>query len=205
VSNLFATQEGKQHVKQAIATVEAQTSAELVVAVRPRVTHYRHVDYLVGFACSLLALLVFLFYPVDFEIATMPMDSLAAFAFGSVLSAHCPPLRRVLVSRRLVETAVRRAACAAFVDLGITRTTGRNGILIFVSMYERRVEVIADVGIDQPLLGAAWAAIVADLGRAVAKTDLNAFVIALNALGPALGGAMPRAEDDRNELPNEVA
>jgi putative membrane protein len=205
VSNLFATETGRQRVKQAIVAVEAQTSAELVVAVRPRIAHYRHIDYLVGFAVSWLALLVFLFYPVDFELATMPIDSIVAFAFGSVLSAHCPPLRRILVSRRLVDTEVRRAARAAFVDLGITRTTGHNGILVFVAMYERRVEVIADVGIDPPLLGAAWTGLLADLRHAVAKTDLPAFVVALTALGPILGRVMPRAEDDRNELPDEVA
>ena len=205
VSNLFATEAGKQRVKQAIVAVESQTSAELVVAVRPRIVHYRHVDYLVGFAVSLLALLVFLFYPVDFEIATMPVDSILAFAFGSVLSAHCPPLRRILVSRRLVDTEVRHAARAAFVDLGTTATAGRNGILVFVAMYERRVEVVADIGIDQPLLGASWAAALVDLRRAVAKTNLDAFVAALTALGPILGRFMPRSEGDRNELPDEVA
>ncbi|MBN1606413.1 MAG: hypothetical protein JW940_07250 [Polyangiaceae bacterium] len=204
MSNHFATEAGKQRVKQAIFAVESQTSAELVVAVRPSVVRYRHVDYLVGFAMSLLALLVFLFYPVDFEIATMPIDSIVAFAFGSVLSAHCPPLRRILVSGRLVDTEVGRAARASFVDLGITRTAGRNGILIFVAMYERRIEVIADVGIDQPLLGTAWAGALADLRRAVAKTDLEMFVVGLTALGPILARVMPRADDDRNELPDEV-
>lgn len=205
MSNHFATEAGKQQVKRAIVAVESQTSAELVVAVRPGIVRYRHVDYLVGFAMSLLALLLFLFYPVDFEIATMPIDSIVAFAFGSVLSAHCPPLRRILVSRRLVDTEVGRAARAAFVDLGITRTAGRNGVLIFVAMYERRVEVIADVGIDQALLGAAWAGALADLRRAVARTDLETFVVGLTALGPILARVMPRAEDDRNELPDEVA
>jgi putative membrane protein len=204
VSNLFATDAGKQRVKQAIVAVEGQTRAELVVAVRARVAHYRHIDFLVGFALSLVALLLFLFYPVDFEIAAMPIDSIVAFAFGTVLSAHCPPLRRLLVSRRLVDTEVGRAARAAFVDLGITRTAGRSGILVFVAMYERRVEVVTDVGIDPPLLGAAWTRGLTDLRRAVAKTDLDAFVIALTQLGPTLARVMPRAEDDRNELPDEV-
>lgn len=203
--NLFATEEGKKRVRHAIVAIEAQTSAEIVVAVRPRVAHYRHVDYLVGFAVSLLALLVFLFYPVDFELVTMPLDSIVAFAFGSVVAAHMPPLRRLLMSRRLLDTAVRHAARAAFVDSGIVRTAAHNGILVFVAIYERRVEVVADFGIDLPLLGSGWTEVLADLRRSVARTDLEAFVVALTRLGPLLGRVMPRAQDDRNELSDEVA
>jgi putative membrane protein len=201
----LSSPEAKQEVKQAIQAVEAQTAAELVVAVRPQVGHYRHVDYLVGFISSFAALLVFLFYPLDFEINTMPFESLLAFVLGAVVSAHAPPLRRLLVSRKVNDRAVRNAACAAFVDLGVSKTSGRTGILVLVAVYERRVEVVADVGVPTAQLGTGWSDANAELAKAVRRSDLTGFVAALRSLGPVLGKVLPRAVDDVNELPDEVA
>ena len=58
---------------------------------------------------------------------------------------------------------MRTAARAAFVDQGISRTRGRTGILVFVSLFEREVEVVADVGVDPVLLGEDWTRAVAAL------------------------------------------
>jgi putative membrane protein len=206
MSKRFSSREAKDDVKKAIVEVESQTSAEIVVAVRPKVAHYRHVDYLVGFVVALAALLVFLFAPTQFEIVTMPIETLAAFVIGAVISAHVPPLRRLLTSRGLIDKRVHDAARGAFVDLGVTKTSGRTGILVFVSVYEQKIEVVPDIGVAVSTLGPGWDAAKEALARAArCGPDLDAFLVALRSLGPVLGKAMPRAADDVNELPDEVA
>lgn len=195
----------KREVKEAIAAVEAQTSAEIVVAMRPRVGQYRQADYLVGFVTSFAVLLVFLFYPIDFEINTMPLESLVAFVLGTAISAHTAPLRRALAGRRAIDTYVRDAARSLFVELGVSKTSGRTGILVLVAAYERRVELVLDCGVAPELLGPEYSQAVSALGVAVRRSDLAAFVAALRSLGPVLGRVLPRSENDVNELSDEVA
>jgi putative membrane protein len=100
--------------------------------------------------------------------------------------------------------AVADAARVAFFDLGISKTRGRNGLLVFVSTFERRCVVLPDVGIDVASLGPAWSECCAALSRTVAARDLVAFERALESMGPILGASMPRHHDDVNELPDEV-
>jgi putative membrane protein len=198
-TSAFTDKAAKDEVARSIREIERVTSAEVVVAVRAEAGHYRHTDYLVGFALSFAALLVFLFDEHEFSIDWMPLDSIFAFALGTFACASIPPLRRALTSRRLMRANVRTLARAAFVDLGIGRTSGRTGILVFVSMFERIVEVVPDVGVDTAVLGAPFTSAIAALDAALHRgADFPRFTEALRALGPILGKALPRLADDVN-------
>jgi len=200
----FSDQTARADVAAAIREVESVTSAEIVVAVRPRSGHYRHTDYLVGFVFAFAALLVFLFDTHEFAIAWMPIDTLIIFVIGTFLSANVPPLRRLLTSKKLMRSNVHTRSRAAFVDLGISRTSGRTGILVYASMFERRVEVVTDTGIDASVLGPSFVAAVTSLDAAVRRgASFPQFVAALRSLGPVLAKALPRLEGDVNELPDE--
>lgn len=204
LQTLFSQSAAKSDVAAAIRDVEQSTSAEIVVVMRASAGTYRHTDYLVGFAFSFVALLVFLFHPWEFSVDFMPFDSLATFALGALTSAWIAPLRRALTSKKLMLGNVKGAARAAFVDLRITATSARSGILVFVSIFERRVEVVTDIGLDRGVLGQPFARASLDLEASLrARDPLRAFVAALCALGPILAESYPRREGDVNELPDE--
>jgi putative membrane protein len=203
-TSAFTDKAAKAEVARAIREIEKATAAEVVVAVRPSSGHYRHTDYLVGFAVSFIALLVFLFDTHEFSIDWMPVDTVIAFALGTYLSASLPPVRRTLTSRPLMRANVRTAARAAFFDLGVGKTAGRTGVLVYVSMFEKGVEVVTDVGVDRAVLGASFTNAVAVLDAALAHgASFPRFTEALRALGPILSKTMPRRVDDINELPDE--
>jgi len=200
----FTDPSARTDVAAAIREVESVTSAEIVVAVRPKSGHYRHTDYLIGFVFAFAALLILLFDSHEYAVTFMPIDTLIAFVIGTLVSANVPPLRRLLTSNKLMLTNVRTGARATFVELGISRTTGRTGILVYASMFERNVEVVSDTGIDVAVLGAAFTNAVASLDSAVRKgASFPNFLSALRALGPVLSKALPRLEGDVNELPDE--
>jgi putative membrane protein len=206
MSNRLWDPRAKEQVSDAIRAVEAQTSAEVVVAVRPKSGHYRHTDYLVGSVAAFGALGVLLFADQAFTVLYMPLDTAIAFALGAACSAFLSPVRRLLTSRTLMRDNVRQAARAVFVDLGVTKTRDRNGILVYVSAFEQRVEVVADVGVDTAALGAGWTKTLDGLSKSMTGIPrLDHFLDALRSLGPVLGERMPRRADDVNELPDEVA
>ena len=194
----------RDEVRDRIIAIEKRTGAELVVTVGARSGHYGHADALFGALCSLSVLLVYYFHP-----APLPDDvSLAAtilcYPAGMLLARTISPLRRLLCRRRLLRDNLRREARARFVDQGIGNTVGRTGVLVYVSRFERGAEVVTDTGIPVETMAPAWQHAVRALDEASRRGRISDFLVALDKLGDALAAAVPRATDDRNELPDEV-
>jgi len=200
----FYQDEAKQRTARAVKAVEEQTSAEVVVAVRRRSGDYRIAAYYFGFGAVAVVTLYMLVSPQLFSIGAMALDAVVAFALGALLCRNVETLSRALTPASRLRGNVETAARAAFFDLGISRTSGRNGILVFVSTFERTCAVLTDIGIDVAALGEGFEKSRDSMQRAIKQRDFDAFISALESLGPALGEAMPRMEDDVNELPDEV-
>jgi putative membrane protein len=200
----FYRLDAKQRAAQAVRAIEAQTSAEIVVAVRRKSGDYRVVGYHFGLSLLAVVVLYMLVAPSIFTIGVMALDGLLAFLVGVAACRAIGGLTRALTSRRRLCENVEQAARAAFYDLGLGRTSQRNGILVFVSIFERRHALLPDVGIDQQQLEPAWGQASEQLAAALKARDPERFFAALERLGPALGAVMPRAANDVNELPDEV-
>jgi putative membrane protein len=194
----------KARTAEAVKTLEAGTSAEVVVTVRGTSGHYRHADYLVGFLLAMATLIAMLYVEMEFPLEAFPVDVFLSFLVGTFLSASVPFVRRLFLSRRFQQEAVQMAARATYVDLGITQTSRRTGILVFVSLFERRVELLADVGVDIAALNPEWEEARGKLAAAVSSESPEPFFEALKLLGVALARVLPRAEDDVNELPDAL-
>jgi putative membrane protein len=200
----FFSDEAKRASAESVARVEAQTSAEVVVTVRPRSGHYGVLAYHFGVGLAALVVLCLLLVPQVYSVSAITLDGVLAFAIGTVICANFDTLLRALSRDKTLSANVNVAARAAFYDLGISRTSGRNGLLVYVSLFERRCLVLTDIGLDTAALEPGWLASLGDLEHAVKHRDLKAFERALEGLGPVLGRAHPRSEDDVNELPDEV-
>lgn len=200
----FFKLEAKASTARSVRSIEAHTSAEVVVAVRRRSGEYRPAAYHFGFGLSALVVLYLLLTPDLHSVGAIALDAALGFGIGLVLALNIGPLLRVLVRARALEQNAGNAARVAFFELGISRTTARTGVLVFVSTFERRVVVLPDIGVDVLALGPAWPACCAELTRAVRARDLPAFERALESMGPILGARMPRSTNDVNELADEV-
>lgn len=200
----FFRDEAKKKAAETVKAVEAQTSAEVVIAVRKRASDYRAADYHFGLVLLALSVIYMLVSPQIFEIETIVMEGFGAFVVGTLLSANVAPVRRLLLRGKLLAENVQTAAHATFFELGISRTSGRNGILVFLSAFEKKCAVVPDIGIDPSKLGSEWKDAVGAIEGAAGKLDLDAFLKSVEKLGPVLGKTMPRQADDVNELPDEV-
>jgi putative membrane protein len=200
----FFDADARRRAALAVERVEALTSAELVITVQRISGNYRAADLSVGFLLALLTLILLLFLPQEFGLLHFPIDVTLAFLIGAAISANLPPLRRLFAGQRRMIAEVERSARACFVERGISRTSGRSGVLVYVSLFERRAVLVPDIGVDPESLGDGWAALVARIDAAAAAADFEAFLAAVEGAGPVLAGALPRSEDDVNELPDEM-
>jgi putative membrane protein len=199
----FFGKDTRRSVKRAIQEIESQTSAEVMVAVRPISGNYRAADYLAGSLVALVVVLVFVFHPDPFDSNLFPLEVVAAFGVGAVLSATMVPLRRLLTPPSTLHSNVVRAAKEKFYDRGVSKTRDRSGLLVFVSMFEREAVLVPDVGIDRNAHGRELSEAEELLVAAVRRKDVDAFTEALGTLGPTLAAICPRRDDDTNELPDE--
>ncbi|MCL2723871.1 MAG: hypothetical protein FWD69_05480 [Polyangiaceae bacterium] len=188
----------------AVREFESHTSAELVITVRKQVRSYAESDVIVGALFAFAMLMVLLFHPIEFSIDWMPLDVIVAFALGFSFSRVLPPVRRLFVRAKKRREALELAAKAAFYDLGITRTRGRTGVLVFVAIVEGMVAIVTDTGVTAEAKKAAAEAQDA-LEAALVHKDMQTFAETLEKLGPLFGATMVHAEDDVNELPDEIA
>lgn len=202
----FMSEDLKKKCADIVQDIESKTSAEIVIAVRSASDSYEDASWFGG--CVLAALTAFVAFILDaFAIlelsATTPvLAMLIAFILGKVLVRMVPALTRACIPQRQMMESLAVRAKARFIDLGMSRTSGRNGILFYVSLLERRVYVLPDIGVDEELLGEPWAKLKDDLDKSIAGLDLDAFEATMKKAGPILGAAMPRSEDDVNELPD---
>lgn len=187
-------------IGDAVREIEKQTDAEVVVVVRGRSGSYRQADYLFGAVVAFLGLLFVLFTPFDFHTYWVPFDVIALFLIGCLACSRTDALRRLLTSRRFRANAVRSGAAAMFYEAGIANTSAENGLLIYLSLLERRLEIIADRGILKAIPALQWNTTTFDLKRIARRCDPDELIESLRSLGRVLAAHMPPTGENPNEL-----
>jgi putative membrane protein len=189
-------------ITQAVKSAEEKSSVEIVVSVQQRSDHYRDVDYLVGVVLAGLTLGGLIYAPAEFDDDLMPLWTLGAFLLGSMLMAVLWPLKSLLVSAKRRQARALETARARFVELGVSRTRDRTGMLVYVSTVEGELCLVSDIGIETGKLGEAWTQAYEAARKAVAAKDPEGFAKAIESFGNVLGVSHPRRDDDINELPD---
>ncbi len=185
---------------KAVRDIEKGTDAEIVIVVRGRSGTYRHVDYLFGALVAFVGLLFVLFSPFDFRTFWVPFDVVGLFVVGAFVSSRGDLIRRSLTTKKFRARAARTAAAAMFYDAGIANTQAENGLLIYLSLLERRLEVIADRGILKAVPPLKWNNSVYELKKIARQPDPESLVKAARDLGGLLAEHLPATGENPNEL-----
>lgn len=189
-------------ISDAVRAVEKSSSAELVVEVRARSGSYAHAEGRFAALGSFAALLFVLFSPWTFEPEWVPVGVLFAYITGVVVARSSDFIRRSATTRRDREWRVRTGAESAFVERGVANTRRKTGLLVYFSILEQRIELIADRGILDAVPNLEWNQIAgAARESGVTLEHLAAVVSGLQAIFERY---LPAGADDADELSNEV-
>ena len=97
-------------------------------------------------------------------------------------------------------------AVKVFERLGMHRTAGRHGVLIYVAVGDRRLAVIGDAWIHGRVGEEYWQRLVDAITSHFREQRLrDGFVHAVRELGELLCRHFPRRRDDTNELSDQVS
>jgi putative membrane protein len=202
VSRTKFDQAAGEKLAQAIREIEKETDAEIVIAVRGRSGNYRHADYLCGAILAMIGLVFVLFSPFEFHTYWVPVDVTILFIAGAFVSARSDFIRRLLTSKDFRAKSARTGAAAMFYEAGIANTSAENGLLIYLSLLERRLEVIADRGVLKAVPALKWNNSVFELKRIGRDPQAENLIKAVRDLGRVLAEHMPATGENPNELPD---
>jgi putative membrane protein len=188
---------------QAIREAEANTAGEIYVVIARAADDYRFVPILWAALVALLAPWP-LHVLTDLSAGTILLVQAATFVWIAVAASH-PAIRYRIVPSAIAAEAARKAAEGLFVAHGVHQTEARTGVLIYVALAERRVEIVADAGINAKVEQAAWDELAGEIVAAArAKALVDGIIAAVRRAGSLLAAHFPRRPDDRNELPDRV-
>jgi putative membrane protein len=207
VSRLFSDAD-RARIQAAVHDAEGKTSGEIVPFVVERSDAYEAADWrggaLLGIAAASATAAVHELTDIwlPFDLAGLVLIMIACFVAGMLAVRFIPALKRLLTGNDEMGHHVGRRAAEAFVAEEVFKTRDRTGILLFVSLLERRVLVVGDAGINARVQKSDWDGIVATIVEGL-KTGAptEGLVRAIGACGDLLERhGVARKIDDTDEL-----
>ena len=217
------TEADRERVSAAITAAEGTTAGEIVVGVTETSDAYHDV----GLHWAVLVLIAVLAWAAAWpsalqwwwdkllggwgaepslrQLLTFLMI-LAVLKFTAVLLIlKYRPLRLALTPGQTKTRRVRRRAVTVFKAGAERRTTGRTGILIYLSMAERRAEIIGDEAITSVTTAETWGEAMDALISEVREGRVaDGMVAAIERIGVVLAEHFPRSAEDKNEIPDKL-
>ncbi|MCA1557976.1 MAG: hypothetical protein LC731_05480 [Acidobacteria bacterium] len=188
------------NLSDCVREIEKETDAELVIVVRARSGSYHYVDLLCGAVLAYAVLLFQLFSPWVFNHFLVAIDVALIFALGFFVSSRSNAIRRLLTTKEERAHAVRMQAASMFYEAGIANTRAEMGVLIYLSLMERRLELLADRGVLEGAPPLEWNECVFDLQQVGRRPHPEDFLKALRAFGAMLAKNIPATGENPNEL-----
>lgn len=196
-------------MEDAIAEAEKRTSGEIVTLILPASSDYWLLSFAAGTFGALTGAAIAYYWHFTHEAWGVSFEwALSLPLMGFLLGAL--PLRSASILRAIAPPAmlaakVHREALAHFTALGVSKTRDRTGILLVLSLRERRVQLMADEGIHARHDDNFWKDLVEELVVAIRDGKATDGVVALiKKLADDLAQHFPIKDDDTDELSNRV-
>ncbi|MFN2473259.1 MAG: TPM domain-containing protein [Sphingomicrobium sp.] len=143
--------------------------------------------------------------PGPHELLTLLMV-LAVLKFTVVLLIlRWMPLRLALTPGATKQRRVRRRAVELFKVGAEQKTVGRTGILIYLSLGERRAEIVADEAILAVTTPETWGeAMTVLLADTKVGRPADGICAAVGLIGEVLATHFPKTAEDTNEIPDKL-
>ncbi len=230
-SETFFTENETKAIESAIKDAESRTSGEIVTMVVDQSDSYRDIDLIAGLLISAIISV----YPAELVYAASEsiirklipsmnwlsqipdgmrfITGLSSFiALTIILSfpvkiifKRFASLKRFILSIKRMDAEVRERALRGFNEHGLNATRDATGVLFLISLFEKRVHVLADHGIYTKIDQETLDRYASTIGKGIASgKGGEALCNAIKDAGKELEKNFPRRRNDTNELPDHI-
>ena len=205
----------RENLRNAVAEAEKRTSGEIVPYIATQSANYEIAIWkaaVLGGALAYCALLVVSAVYTGWRLSWLYTGSSQALVIvgtgllAAGLAAFVPSIKRTLAGRKRLAKFVHRRALQAFVEREVFDTRDRTGILLYVSLFEHRIEVLGDAGINQKVTADDWSGVVLRIREGIKAGQLaDGLLEGIRVCGELLhSSGVEIRPDDTNELSDEI-
>ena len=206
-------------INSAVKDAESKTSGEIATAIIKESYNYAVYELLFAVIVGFIYFVVIMFFVGSIEnwLQSLFWDYhigylLIFYGFSTFLVialfyflGNISTIDRLIVSKKIKWQKVKERALRYFMESGVYNTKDRTGILIFISILEKRVELLADSGINKKIPPEKWQSIVDNIIEGIKKKNVTSYLIeSINECGKLLAQHFPIQADDINELSDEI-
>lgn len=214
---------GHRLVSEAVTEAESATSGEIVTVLAETSDGYTDVALLWAAGAAFTAMSVFAAFPQPFldtwdalfagwghqwttgELASMVIALGLIKFLGVLLVQQWRPLKYFLIPGPVKTIRVHDQAVRQFKVGAHARTTGRTGVLIYLSMREHRAEIVADESIAAKVPAEVWGEAMGDMLAHIRNGRVaEGLAVGIRDVGHVLAEHFPRGTEDENELPDRL-
>ncbi len=203
MADFILTPEDDKRITGSIRDAEKNTSGEIFCVLMRASSDYRMIPIAWAALAALLVPMPLLYF-TRIEATTIYIFQLTVFLVV-MLVLLLPAVRLLMVPKRTMFERAHAEAQRQFAAHGLHRTEARTGVLIFVSLAEHYVEVVADIGIAAKVEQEVWDRVVKLLTQAMKRGKIaDGFIEAITVCGELLAQHFPPGAINRDELPDKL-
>ena len=193
-----------------IAETEKKTKTQIVLAVIQRSDSYAELPWkafalgasIAGLLFFVLNLPIYEWYPRVTVLVAVASTLVCSILFA-LLTVIIPPFARQFLTADRTEVEVQQYAESLFLSRELFSTKKRTGILLMVSLFERKVVILPDKGLADQLKENDTQSVITSMIPFLKQKEIRrAFEAGLDQLSRILTTVGPSA--DENELPDEL-
>lgn len=200
------TETEKADISAAIQAAEVGSSGELVAVIADSSDDYLYIPILWAAVIALSLPGLWHLFNRGWAMFTMDLYLIQVLSFVALaLVFRWPPVKTWLIPKAVKQHRAAALARREFLTLGLNSTHNRAAILIFVSVFEHYVEIIADQGINEKVDDHEWNDIVGEFIRHVKVGEFaTGYLFAIQRCHEILATHFPPGSGGEDELPNHL-
>jgi putative membrane protein len=211
LSQKFLTEDEKNRVTEAVKNAELRTSGEIVPMIvsasheYPKARIIAALFFSIPSALLLCHLLATIFWLDPDNLYFFFCLFIPLYIIFYLTVSHFPILTKPFIAKAEMDEEVREEATKSFFSERLYKTQGANGILLFISVFESKVWILADYGIQEKVEQNTWQTLIDDLtARISGDNRCDAICECVDSIGNILQTHFPYKRDDSDELHNLI-
>lgn len=206
----FINEAERQEIIKAVKEIENETSGELVPMLVSQSHNYPQAIWrgsaILTFFSILVSEMLDMFF-LKLWLPTWSMLALTAFFFliYLLILRLLPSFRKLFILDKEIEAEVEKSAINSFYIEGLNKTVDETGILFYISMYEHKVWVLADKGINDKVSQDIWKKIASIISSGIKNRKTGAAIVeGIKECKNILKLNFPKKLNDTDELTNLI-
>lgn len=198
------SQKDKDFLKETVKKAESKTSGEIVPVILDKSDFYPAAHFRLALIIGILFSFT-CYYTFDFDDPIILIWIQIPGMIIGYLLAYIAPIKRLLTSQSEMDEETFQRALEVFYKNSVSMTKDRTGIMIYISLLERKAFILADCGINEKVASDYWDKLILKLISKIKDGHIvHGLSEAITECGKSLEASFPIQHDDTNEISNDL-